>query len=75
MSNSQLNKLRSGIKNGTEITLNLSWNVIGDSNDETNFPHKLLLTDKQVSKLCKAFSNNLSAHIKLSKLSCLRGYS
>ena len=75
MSNSQLNKLRSGIKNGTEITLNLSWNVIGDSNDETNFPHKLLLTDKQVSKLCKAFSYNLSAHIKLSKLSCLEGYS
>ena len=34
---SQLNKLKSGIKNGTEVTLNLSWNVIGNSNDEYNF--------------------------------------
>ena len=41
---SQLNKLKSGIKNGTEVTLKLSSNVVGDSNDETNFPHKLLLT-------------------------------
>ena len=44
MSNSQLNKLKSGIKNGSEITLNLSSNVIGNSNNEYNFPHKLLLT-------------------------------
>ena len=34
---SQLNKLKSGIKNGTEVTLNLSSNVIGNSNDECNF--------------------------------------
>ena len=67
LSNSKLNKLKTGIKNGTEVTLNLSSNVIGDSNDETNFPHKLLLTDRQVSKLCKAFANNSSANIKLSK--------
>ena len=40
--NSQLNKLKSGMKNGTEVALNLSPNVIGDSNDETNFPLKLL---------------------------------
>ena len=47
--NSQLNKkLKSGIKNGTEVTLNLSSNVVGDSDDETNFPHKLLLTDTHV---------------------------
>ena len=45
LSNSQLNKLKSGIKNGREVTLNLSSNVTGDSNDENNFPHKLLLTD------------------------------
>ena len=37
-----------GIKNGTEVTLNLSSNLIGNSNDETNFPHKLLLTNTQV---------------------------
>ena len=63
MSNSQLNKLKSGIKNGTEITLNYSSNVNSDSNDETYFPHKLLLTNRQV-KLCKAFANKLSANIK-----------
>ena len=67
LSNPQLNKLKLGIKNGTEVTLNLSSNVIGHSNDKTNFPHKLLLTDIQVSKLCKAFANGSSANIKLSK--------
>ena len=46
--NSQLNKIKSGIKNGTEVTLNFSSNVIGDSNAKTHFPHKLLLTDTQV---------------------------
>ena len=50
LSSSQLNKLKSAIKNGTEVTLNLSLNLIGSSNDETDFPHKLLLTDTQVSK-------------------------
>ena len=67
LSNLQLNKLKSGIKNGTEVTLKLSSNVIGNSNDETNFPHILLLTNTQVSRLRKAFANNLSANIKLSK--------
>ena len=54
-SNSQLNKLKSVIKNGTKVTLKLSSNVVGDSNDENNFPQKLLLTNKQVSKFCKWF--------------------
>ena len=62
LSNSQLNKLKSGIKNGTDIILNLSSNLIGNSNDETNFPHKLLLTDTQVSKISKAFANCSSAN-------------
>ena len=61
LSNSQLNKLKSGIKNGGEVM------VVGDSNDENNFLHKLLLTNIQVSKLRKAFSNNSSVNIKLSK--------
>ena len=39
--------------------------MIGDN--ETNFPHKLLLTNRQVSNLCKAFVNNSSADSKLSK--------
>ena len=47
------------------MVLRLSSNMIGD--DETNFPHKLLLTNRQVSKLCKAFANKLSSDIKLSK--------
>ena len=45
LSNSQLNKLKPAIKNETEVVLRLSSNMIGDSSDETNFPHKLLLTD------------------------------
>ena len=60
LSNSQLDKLKSGIKNNTEATLKNSPNVIGDSNDENNFLHKLLLTNTQVSKLGKAFSNENS---------------
>ena len=39
--NLQLNKLRPGIKNGAKVALNLSSNVVDNSNDETNFPYKL----------------------------------
>ena len=67
LSNSQLNKLKSAIKNETDVVIRLSSNMIGDSNDQTNFPHKLLLTDRQVSNLRKAFSNNSSVDIKFSK--------
>ena len=58
MSNSQINELKSGIKNGTEVTLKLPSNVIGDSDDDNNFPHKLLLTNTQVLRFRKAFANN-----------------
>ena len=58
LSSSQLYKLKLGIKNNTEVTLQISSNIVGDSNDENNFPHKLLLTNTQVSKLPKAFVNN-----------------
>ena len=58
ISNLQLHKLKSGVKNGTEVTLKLSLNIVSDSDDETNFRHKLLLTNTQVSRLCKAFANN-----------------
>ena len=67
LSNSQLNKLKSEIKNKTEVVLALSSNMIGDSNDETNFPHKLLLTDRQVSNIRKVFANDSSTNIRLSK--------
>ena len=52
LSNSLLSKLKSGIKDSTELTLNLSSNAIGNSNDETGFSHKLLLTNTQVLRLC-----------------------
>ena len=72
LSNSHLNKLNSGIKNKTEVALKLSSNIINDSSNDDNFhkfrnSHKLLLTNTQVSKLCKAFTNNSSANKKLSK--------
>ena len=47
--------------------MKISSNVFGDCNDESNFPHKLLLTNTQVSRLRKTFPNNYSANIKLSK--------
>ena len=66
LTNLQLNELKSGIKNGTEVTLKISSNVVGDSSDENNFPITLL-TNIQVSRLCKVFANYSSANIKLWK--------
>ena len=65
MSNSQLYKLKSGIKNGTELTMKLSANAVGDTNNENNFLHKLWLANTQVSKLHKALANNSWAKVKL----------
>ena len=65
LSNSQLNKLKSQTKNETEAVLRLSSNMVGD--DETNFRHKLLLTNRPVLILRKAFANKWSTNIKLSK--------
>ena len=67
LSNSQLNKLKSAIKNETEVVLRLSSNMIGNSGDETNIPHELLLTNRQVTNLGKAFAKNSMTDIKLSK--------
>ena len=67
LSNSQLNKLKSAIKTETDVVLRLSSNLIGNSDDNTNFPHELLLTNRQVTNLRKAFANHLSTDIKLSK--------
>ena len=67
LSNSQLNKLKSTIKNESEVVLRLSSNMVGDSHDKIHFPHKLLLTNRQIANLRKAFANNLSTDIKLSK--------
>ena len=63
----QLNKLKFGMKYGPEVAIKLSSNVVGDSKDEYNFLHEILLTNTQVSKLCIAFVNNSSVNTKLSK--------
>ena len=65
LSSSRLNEFKSAIKKENKVVLRLSSNMIGDN--ETNFPHKLLSTNRQISNLRKAFANHLSADIKLSK--------
>ena len=67
LSNSQLSKLKSAIQNENDVVLRLSSNMVGNSNDNTNFPHELLLTNRQVENIRKAFANHLSTDIKLSK--------
>ena len=59
------NKLKSAIKNETGLVLRLSLNMVGD--DQTNFPHKLFLTNKQGENLLKAFANKSSIDINLLK--------
>ena len=49
LSNSQLSKLKSAIKN--EVVLRLSSNMVCNSNDNTNFSHELLLTNRQVANI------------------------
>ena len=68
LSNSQLNKLKSSIKNETDVVLRMLSNMVSNSNDNTNFPHELLLTNKQVANIRKAFAKNTSTDIKLSKI-------
>ena len=65
--NTQLNKLKSAITNENEVVIRLSPSMIGDSTDQTNFPHELLLTDRQVSSIRRAFANNSFVDIKFSK--------
>ena len=67
LSNSQLNKLKSSIKDKTDVVLRISSSMVGNSNDNINFPHELLLTNRQVAKICKTFANHSSADIKSSK--------
>ena len=67
LSNSQLHKLKSAIKNENDVIIRLSSNMIGNSDEETNFSHKLLLTNRQLANLRKAFANHTSTDIKLAK--------
>ena len=64
LSNSKLNNLKSAIKNKTEIVLRLSSSMI---ENKTDFPHELLLTNRQVANFRKVFTYSLSTDIKLSK--------
>ena len=64
---SLINLIKSVIKNETEVVLRLSSNMVGNSNDETNFPHKLLSTNTQVTNLRKPFASHLSTDLKLQK--------
>ena len=65
LSNLQLFRLKPAIKCETEVVLRLSSNMIGDN--VTIFLHKLLLTNRQIANLRKAFANYLSKDIKISK--------
>ena len=51
--NSQLNKLKSSIKNETDVVLRISSKMVSNSNDNTNFPHELLLTNRQIEMFVK----------------------
>ena len=68
LSNSQLNKLKSSIKNETNVVLRISSNMVSNSNDNTNFPHELLLTNRQVANIRMDFAKNTSIDFKLSKI-------
>ena len=70
LSNSPLNKLKSAIKNQTEVVLRLSSNMIGD--DETNFSHKLLLTNRQVANCVKLLQIIYQLILSYQKLNYLR---
>ena len=51
LSNSKLSKLKSAIKNENDVVLRISSNMISNSNDNTNLPHELLLTNRQVANI------------------------
>ena len=59
-------------KNENYVVLRSSSNMIGNSDDETNFLHKSLLINRQVANFRKAFTNNSLIGIKLSKTQLLK---
>ena len=63
LTDSQLNKLKTAVKNQTEVTLRTSIKMF---NGKTLL-HELLLTTRQKGKLRNASENNMSTDIKLSK--------
>ena len=63
LTDTQLKKLKTAVKNKTGTTLRMSLKML-DGND---LPHELLLTTRQKTKLRNAFNNNMSTDLKLSK--------
>ena len=72
LSNSQLNKLKSSIKNETKVTSDLSSYLIKNTNDKTNFSHKLVLTDMQVSEIVRLFRMVHQLIQNFQKFNCLK---
>ena len=72
LSNSQLDIFKSAIKNENKVVLRLSSNMVDDN--EANFPHKLLLTNKQVSNLRKLLQITYQLISNYQKLNYLRRY-
>ena len=72
LSNSQLNKLKSSIKNETKVTSDLSSYLIKNTNDKTNFSHKLVLTDMQVSEIVRLFRMVHQLIQNFQKFTCLK---
>ena len=63
LTDTQLKKLKTAVKNKTRATLKMSFKMF----DENDLPHELLLTTRQKTKWRNAFNNNMSTHIKVSK--------
>ena len=72
LSNLQLNRLKPEIENNGEVTFQIPSSVFGDPKGDNNFPHKLLLTNTQVSKLRKPFANNDQLKFNYQKLNCMK---
>ena len=68
LSDLQLNKLKSAIKNESDVVLRISSSMVGNSNDNTNFPHKLLLNDRQVANIRKLFLTTYQEMLNFQKL-------
>ena len=72
LSNSQLNTLKSAKKNEIGVILTLSSNMIGNSDDEANFPHKLLLTNRKLQIFVKLLLTTYQLMLNCQKLNYLR---
>ena len=63
LSDTQLKKLKTAVKNKIGTTLRISFKMFNGN----NLPHELLLTTRQKTKLRNAFNNNMPTDLKFSK--------